>query len=112
MSAAFRLPELDNLLSESIDKVLVDLLGDQATRTVYQSLEKQGVQKQQIPAQLSAFDSFLEHNFGRGSKVIATHIAKRLYSMLGWELVEVQNYALADYVGAASQRLVKSQRSE
>lgn len=98
--------ELDAVLLESIDEVLIQLLSDHVKQTIYQCLERQGLQRHQIPEYLPRFDAFLEENFGKSSRVIERQIAKRLYELLGWQLVEVPHYTLTDYVDMATRRSI------
>jgi hypothetical protein len=98
------------LLPESIEEVLVNLLGEQVKQTIYECLERQGLRKPQIPEDLPRFDAFLEDNFGRGGAVIERQIARRLYTRLGLNLVKVLHYALTDYVDIAFRRLSRVER--
>jgi hypothetical protein len=93
---------VDGLLLESIDQVLVQLLGERVRGTIYTCLERQGLHKHQIPEYLPRFDAFLERNLGISGRVIERHIARRLYELLGLEFVEVPHYALTDYVDMAT----------
>jgi hypothetical protein len=94
-----------DLLSDSIEEVLGNLLGERAKRAIYTCLERQGLPQHQIPEHLSRFDAFLEDAFGRGGRVIETQIAKQLHIQLGLELIVVPHYGLTDYVDMASRRL-------
>jgi hypothetical protein len=109
MNSSLELCEADvcfsSLLLDSIDEVLVNLLGEHVKQTIYGCLERQGLRKHQILENLPRFDAFLEDNFGRAGAVIERQIAKRLYAQLGLDLFEVPHYALTDYVNVASQRL-------
>jgi hypothetical protein len=98
-------PSISTLLSESIEEVLGNLLGERAKQAIYVCLERQGLQRQQIPEHLSRFDAFLEDNFGKAGAVIERQIAKRFYTVLGLDLVEEPHHALTDYVDMASRRL-------
>ena len=98
------------LLLESIEEALVNLLGQRVKQTIYGCLERQGLRKHQIPEYLPRFDAFLEDNFGRSGAVIERQIAKRLYTRLGMNLVEVPHYALTDYVDMAFRRLSRLER--
>ncbi|MGA2626727.1 MAG: hypothetical protein ABSF63_06665 [Candidatus Bathyarchaeia archaeon] len=93
-----------DLLSDSIEEVLGDLLGERAKQAVYACLERQGLPQHQIPEHLPRFDAFLEDKFGRGGRVIEAWIAERLYTQLGLELIAMPDYGLTDYVDMASRR--------
>ena len=99
-----------DLLSDSIEEVLGDLLGERAKQAIYACLERQGLPQRQIPEHLTRFDAFLEDKFGRGGRVIEARIAERLYTQLGLELIAVPQYGLTDYVDIASRRLSKGER--
>ncbi len=102
---------ISTLLSESIEEVLGNLLGDRAKHAIYLCLERQGLQRHQIPEYLSRFEVFLEDNFGRAGGVIERQIAKRLYRGLGLDMVEVPHLALTDYVDMAFRRLSSDRTS-
>jgi hypothetical protein len=114
MNPSSNLREVDvyfsNLLSDSIEEALGNLLGERVKQAIYACLERQGLTQHQIAEHLPRFDAFLEDNFGRGGKVIERQIAKRLYTQLGLELVEVPRYALSDYVDMACRRLSRVER--
>jgi hypothetical protein len=96
---------ISSLLLESIDEVLVNLLGEGVTQAIYARLEGQGLKKQQIREDLPRFDAFLEETCGRASEVIERQVAKRFYTLLGLVFVKVPDYALTDYIEEASRRL-------
>lgn len=97
--------KFSTVLLESIDEVLVNVLSERVKQTIYGCLVKQGVRKQQIPENLPAFDAFLENNFGKGGGVLGRKIAKRLYTQLGLQFVEVPQCTLTDYADMAFRRL-------
>jgi hypothetical protein len=100
--------DISAALSQSIEEGLCDLLGERSKEAVFSYIEQQGFLRHQIPEDLSRFDAFLEENFGKAGNVIARHIASRLYSRLGLDLVTVPHLALSDYVDIASRRLIRS----
>jgi hypothetical protein len=114
MNSSSGLCEVDGLfstvLSESIEEVLVNLLGEHVKQTIYECLERQGLRIPQLPEYLPRFDAFLEDNFGRAGAVIERQIARRLYTRLGLNLVVVPHYALTDYVDMAFRRLPRVER--
>jgi hypothetical protein len=93
---------VDGLLLDSIDEVFLQLLGEQVRRTIYECLEREGLHRHRIPEYLLRFDNFLERNFGRSARVIERQIARRLYRLLGLELVENPHYTLTDYFDIAT----------
>jgi len=105
-----RVNSSSDLLSDSIEEVLGDLLGERAKQAIYACLERQGLPQHQIPDHLPRFDAFLEDTFGRAGRVIETQIAERLHTQIGLELIAVPHYGLTDYVDMASRRLSRVER--
>jgi len=94
------------LLLESIDEALTDLLGRRAREAVYDYLERNClVARNELPTRLEAFLTLLDDTFGKGSKTIGRVVARRLYSKLEWEFIEVPGYELVDYVEAVKARI-------
>ena len=94
------------LLLESIDEALTDLLGRRAREAVYDYLERNClVARNELPTRLEAFLTLLDDTFGKGSKTIGRVVARRLYSKLEWEFIEVAGYELVDYVEAVKTRI-------
>ena len=94
------------LLLEAIDEALTDLLGKKAREAVYDYLERNClVARNELPTRLEAFLTLLDDTFGKGSKTIGRVVARRLYSKLEWEFIEVPGYELVDYVEAVKARI-------
>ena len=94
------------LLLEAIDEALTDLLGRRAREAVYDYLERNClVARNELPTRLEAFLTLLDDTFGKGSKTIGRVVARRLYSKLEWEFIEVPGYELVDYVEAVKARI-------
>ena len=110
MTEIKRMNSSSDLLSDSIEEVLGDLVGERAKQAIYAYLERQGLPQPRIPEHLPRFDIFLEDEFGRGGRVIETQIAKRFYNRLGLDLIAVPHYGLTDYVDMASRRLPRVER--
>src|SRR3989337_4273345 len=93
------------LLLESIDEALTDLLGRRAREAVYDYLERNClVARNELPTRLEAFLTLLDDTFGKGSKTIGRVVARRLYSKLEREFIEVAGDELVGYVGAVKTR--------
>ena len=92
-------------LSRSIEETLRDLVGERVKEALFNCLEEQGVRRDEIPESLTKFEVFLEQRLGKAGPVIQKQIAKRLYSKLGLELVEVPRLGLSDYVDIALRRI-------
>jgi hypothetical protein len=97
---------IGHLLVESMDEALTGLLGKRAREAVFEHLERNCLlTREEIPNRLADFFGLMDETFGKGSKTIARVIAKRLYSKLGWEYVEIPSYEFEDYVRVARDRL-------
>jgi len=104
--------QIDALLLESMDEALTDLLGRRTREAVYDYLERNClVARNEIPERLDDFSKLLIETFGKGGRTIGKVIAKRLYTKLGWEFVDVHSYELVDYVMAARRRLAIAPRN-
>lgn len=103
---------LDDLLRDSKDKVLNDLLGRQATEVVYDYFEKFcSCDREDISEHLPKFLELLEEIFGKASKTIGTAIARNLFEELGWEFLDNPAFEFFDYLQAASGLLEQRAKS-
>jgi hypothetical protein len=103
-----RTDSVDILLAESMDEALTDLLGRRAREAIYDHLERNYlVARNEIPDRLRDLFVVLDETFGKGSRTIGRVVAKRLYTKLGWELVDIPSYELEDYLRVAKERLGK-----
>lgn len=99
---------LDELVFDSIDEVLTDLLGRKPKEAVYDYLERHySLARDMIPKNLRKFIELLDMTFGRGSKTICKAIARRLFDKLGWEFTEIKGFELLDYLEAARARIAR-----
>lgn len=97
-----------NLLLDSIDEVLADLLGTRVREAVYDHLERNCLlARNEIPERLNDFFSVLNKTFGRGGKTIGKAIARKLYAKLDWKFIDTPDYELADYWKAVKPKLIK-----
>jgi len=107
-SSYVRSNRLDDLLRDSIDEVLADLLGRRAREAVYDYLERNcSFHRENISAHMPKFCELLEETFGKASKTIGRTIAKSLFEKLGWEFQDNPNLELFDYLDAANARIMK-----
>jgi len=107
-SSYVRSNRVDDLLRDSIDEVLADLLGRQVREAVYDYLERNySCRRENISAHLPKFLELLEEAFGKASKTIGRTIARRLFEKLGWEFQDTPNLELFDYLDAANARIMK-----
>ncbi len=99
---------LDDLLLESIDETLSELLGRRAKEAVFDYIERNCfVSREEIPGHLPEFKRVLEQTFGKGYRTIVKVIAKKLYFKLGWVFTDVSSYELADYLEVITARLAR-----
>lgn len=99
---------LDDLLLESIDEALADLLGRRAREAIYDHLERNcSLARNDIPKHLNKFMGLLEETFGKGSKTIGKSVIKRLCEKLEWKFEEMPGFEFMDYLDAIRARIVK-----
>lgn len=107
-SSCVRSNTLDDLLRDSIDEVLGDLLGRRAREAVHDYLERNcSFGREDISKHLPKFFEFLEETFGRASKTIGRAIARSLFDKLGWEFQDNPNFEFFDYLEAARARMAR-----
>ena len=100
---------LTNLLSDSIDEALTDLLGSRARESIYDYMERNhSVARNEIPERLDDLFKLFEGYFGVKSKnVIGRVIARKVYSKLDWEFVSIPNFEFGDYLERIRTRVAK-----
>jgi hypothetical protein len=76
--------DIGRLLVESLDDVLVDLLGKQVRDAFYDYMERTYyIGRANVPERLGDILLILERTFGKGGKTIERAMAKRLCAKLG-----------------------------
>lgn len=105
----FNASTLDDLVWESVDMVLNGLVGKKPTEAIYDYLERRfSVARDDIPQNTETLFQVVKALFGqKGSIVIATSIAKRVFENLGWEFVQVRGFGFSDYVEMARARVAR-----
>lgn len=99
---------LDDLVLESLDEVLADLLGKKCKEAIYDHLERNySIAREKIPENLQKFFELLEETFGRGSKTIGNAVIRKLFEKLGWEFGEVGSFEFFDYLDAMRARIAR-----
>lgn len=97
---------LNDLLLDSIDEALSDLLGTRGRDLIYDHIARNySFGREDLPLHLNEFLKLLETTFARGSKTICRTIIRRLYSKLGWEFNPVPSFELNDYLQATKARI-------
>lgn len=99
---------LDDLLIESIDETLAELLGRRGRAALYDHLvQNPYFPRKEIVRNLDLFLTLLGSTFGRGSEVIGKVIMRKLHSKLEWEFVEISGYRFADYLQNVRARIAR-----
>lgn len=99
---------LDDLILESIDETLKDLLGGRIREAIYDHLVRNAsLSREKIVRHLNVFFELLERTFGKGSEVIGKVIIKKLYSKLEWEFAEIIGFKFEDYMQAIRVRIAR-----
>lgn len=100
---------LGDLLVESIDETLTDLLGKRTREAVYDHLERNySFGRTDIPDHLNKFFELMEEIFGKGSKTIGKSIIKKMFSKLEWNFVDMPGYEFIDYLEAIRKRITRT----
>ena len=99
---------LDGLLVESIDEVLIGLLGRKTREAIYDYIERNYYfNRENLPKNLHKFFELLDRTFGKGSKTIGNAIIKKLFEKLKWEFAEIPGFEFFDYLEAARARIAR-----
>ena len=99
---------LDDLLIESIDEALADLLGRHGRAAVYDHLAGNPYfPRREIVKHLDAFLEVLGTTFGKGGAVIGKTVIKKLHSKLEWEFVDTPDYRFADHLQRIRTRIAR-----
>ena len=99
---------LNDLLLESIDEVLDNLLRRKTREAIYQYLARTySVARDDVPGNMDKFFQLTEEAFGKGSRTIAKCIVKRLFEKLGWKFEEIHGFDFYDYLEFARARMAR-----
>lgn len=99
---------LNDLLLESIDEVLDNLLRRKARDAIYDYLARNySVAREEVVGNLDKFFQLMEEAFGKGSKTIAKCIVRRLFEKLGWKFEEIHGFDFYDYLEFARARMAR-----
>jgi len=99
-------PDFNSLLLDCIDETFSDLFGSRIREAVYDNLARtRSLARDEVPNHLDLFFDLLEQVWGKGSKTIGRRIAKKIYSKLGLEFVDIPNFEFADYFQAGQMAL-------
>lgn|GEM_PF-924867 len=87
------------ILLDSTDTVLTEVLGCKVREALYDRLARQYfLAKQEIPANLDKISELLKGTFGKGAATLERRIASKVYVALGLKFVDVPNFGLQEHV--------------
>lgn len=99
-------PEFDQMLIDSVDQALGDLLGSRIRDQIYDYLAAHhNYGREEIPQRINDFYAFLENTFASGSKTIGRTIIRRLFNKLGYEFVSTPGFEFFDYLEVVKARV-------
>jgi hypothetical protein len=97
--------QLDEALLEAVDFGLL-VPGEIVRATIYERLETvYGIKREEIPEKLPVFHQALQELVRSVANVLERVIAKNLYSRLGQNFVNHENWTLVDHVDHAKRSL-------
>jgi hypothetical protein len=100
---------LEDLLLQSIDEVLADLVGRRSREAIYDCLERdRALARTDIPKHLTLFLQLLDEIFGRSSRTICKAIIKRMYEKLEWKFYDIPTYEFIDYLEELRSKIAKT----
>lgn len=100
----------DNILLKVIDDSLAEM-GRSMGQVIYYHLEKDFIQKKEIPKKTEQFSLCLKQIFGEEAEyIIRMVIVKNLYIKIEEDLEEIEGWSFADYVKDAKEKYVKKNR--
>lgn len=101
---------LANLVSDSIDETLTDLLGSRTREAVYGYLQrKYSLTKNDLANNPDQLFTIFERNFGVPAKrVIGRAIARKVYTKLDWKFQPVPHFEFADYMDKVKARFAST----
>jgi hypothetical protein len=86
------------LILESVDEGLM-VLGQNVRDALYYHIRtSHEVSREDIPDQLEEFHAALKHLFGPGVEVLETIIAKKIYSKIGLNYEDHDNWTIVDHI--------------
>ena len=99
---------LNDLLLESIDEVLENLLRRKARDAIFEYLARNySISRDDVPSNMDKFFQLTEDAFGKGSRTIAKCIVKRLFEKLEWKFEEIEGFDFFDYLEFARARMAR-----
>ena len=105
--------EFERTLLKTINDVLLEIFGENATSIIYGYIEKNySLTQQNITHNLQDFIKGLNEFLGSGAHMVQIMILKELYSNFGFELEQVDDRrSFADYINELKYKLETSIRT-
>ena len=102
--------DIDDILLESIDETIIELLSRAVVDALYVHLQTNySLSRNELPSRLDTLINSLEKVFGvRGSLAITKAISKKFYRKLGLGFTDNPNRTLLEYVDEAKTKLQNS----
>jgi hypothetical protein len=86
-------------LLDSIDTVLTDVLGTRTRELVYDYLTREcSIAREQVLTHLEEFCAVLRVALGEAAVPVERCIVRRLYTILGWQFLDIPNFGLSEHV--------------
>ena len=105
--------EFERILLKTINDVLLEIFGENATSIIYGYIEKNySLTQQNIAHNLQTFIRGLNEFLGSGARMVQIMILKELYSNFGFELEQIDDRrSFADYINELKYKLETSIRT-
>ncbi|MGA3297310.1 MAG: hypothetical protein ABSD41_07650 [Candidatus Bathyarchaeia archaeon] len=98
--------DFNDVLGESIDEIITDLLSRAVVDAIYAHLQTfYSVSRDEVPYRLDALLTTLEKIFGASSQTIIRAIARKFYFKFGLQFTDHPNRTLIEYVDEAKMKL-------
>jgi hypothetical protein len=100
----------NELLSESIEEAVKELLSSQVVEALYRHLEQQhAITRDELPYRLPTLYRVLEETFGiGGAKSIGKVAARKFYARMNLDFIDKSEYTFFDYIDEAKRKAVQS----
>jgi hypothetical protein len=101
--------EFNDVLVESIDEAITDLLRRPVVDALYAHLQTfHSIARDEVPCRLDTLMTTLEKTFGSSARIITKAIARKFYLKLGLEFTDNPSHTLLEYVDEAKIKLQNS----
>ena len=101
--------KFNELMVESIDETITDLLGRTVVDALYTHLQTNySISRNEVPYRLDTLFTVLKKIFGASSLTLSKAIARKFYLKLGLEFTDNPTHTLPEYVDEAKMKLESS----